>query len=501
MKTHLSTKAAAGLRLFTFFSLTLLSLIAEAQPVLQWFSYPGGVSVALDSDENVYSANWDYNPAGDITLTKRDSSGNIIWEIPYNNSDNTRHEVATWLETDPTNNILVSGTIRSGFSSPVNVNGILMKYSGEGSLLWRVNTGADFDGSYTIKCLVDQSSNAYVLSLANTAQGMRMQIKKYNLDGILLWTYNDLVGIGAPQNIKLTSDNAILVMCRNISGNINGVAKIDTSGNLVWNATGIGSITTGDAIGDALGNTYIVHGTNLVTQNTTVLEKRSATGELIWQSNHPMSAFRVEIGPDQNPIIGGFPSSSLGGVAFAKFSENGSMIWENNNADGPGYNLLAHAMMKVDANGATYLAGGTMSQMALCKVNSDGTSEFTIESPSGYSADFDLGASNSIYLVGGTTSKFKSNELITTTNTMMNLSEEIVVFPNPSSGDFYIQNTSEVPFTYWISDVSGRIIHSKTKVNQSANYLHLNDYSKGIYFFNYLKNEGSVAQVKRLIVQ
>jgi hypothetical protein len=500
MKTQLSTKASIGLRVITFFILILASFITKAQPVLQWFNYPGGVSVALDSEENVYSASWDYNPAGDITLTKRDSSGNIIWEIPYNNSDNTRHEVATWVETDPTNNILVSGTIRSGFSSPVSVNGILMKYSWEGDLLWRVNTGADFDGSYTIKCVVDESSNIYVLSLANTAQGMSMQIKKYNLDGILLWTYNDLVGIGAPQNIKLTSDNAILVMCRNITGNINGVAKIDTSGNLVWNATGIESITTGDAIGDELGNTYIVHGTNLVTQNSTVLEKRSATGELIWQSNHPMSAFRVEIGPDQYPIIGGFPSSSLGGVAFAKFSGTGSMIWENNNADGPVYNLLAHAMMKIDANGATYLAGGTMSQMALCKVNSDGISEFTIESPSGYPADFDLGASNAIYLVGGTTSKFKLNELITSTNTIMNFSEEIILFPNPSSGDFNFYNSSEVPFTYWITDVSGRIIHPKTKTNQSADCFHLNDFSKGIYFFNYVKNDGSVAQVKRLIV-
>lgn len=38
-----------------------------------------------------------------------------------------------------------------------------------------------------------------------------------------------------------------------------------------------------------------------------------------------------------------------------------------------GFHLLAHAQLKLDANNAAYLAGGTMSQMAVCKVNSDGT--------------------------------------------------------------------------------------------------------------------------------
>lgn len=96
--------------LFILFSCNLI-----AQPQLQWYNYPGGVSIALDASENVYTANWDYNPGGDITLTKRDSSGNIIWEVPYNNIDNSRHEVATWLETDLNNDVIVSGTIRSGF--------------------------------------------------------------------------------------------------------------------------------------------------------------------------------------------------------------------------------------------------------------------------------------------------------------------------------------------------------------------------------------------------
>jgi hypothetical protein len=483
----------------TLLGLFLTSYVVQAQPELQWFNYPGTVAVALDSHENVYTANWDYNPAGDITLTKRDSSGNITWEVPYNNTDNTRHEVATWVETDQLDNVLVSGTIRSGFSSPVNVNGILMKYDGAGNLLWRQNTGADFDGSYTVKCIVDASNNIYVLALGNTAFGMRTQVKKYNPDGSLSWTFNDEDGIGAPQNIKLTSDNAVLIVCRSVFGNLNGVAKIDTDGNLIWNQAGISSLTIGDAIGDLSGNTYVVHGTNIVGQNYTVLEKRSLTGEIMWESNHSMSAFRVEIGPDQSPVISGFPGG-LAGVAFAKFNASGGMMWENNDADGPGYSLLAHSMMKIDADGAAYVSGGTMSQMALCKVNSDGSSAYTIESPSGYPVDFDFGETTAIYLAGGTTAKFNTVDVITTLTENTLNENEIVIYPNPSNGTFYLEFNSDIPLKYWVVDVTGKMIVSETTLSQNTAVVSLLDLIPGVYLLNYKTNNSGVVKVERLVV-
>jgi Secretion system C-terminal sorting domain len=490
---------SVSISFFLFFLLLCFEQL-PAQPQLQWYNYPGGVSLALDDLEHVYTANWDYNPGGDITLTKRDSSGTIIWESPYNNTDDTRHEVASWVETDSDNNVLISGTIRSGYSNPVNVNGILMKYGGDGTLLWRVNTGADFDGSYTIKCLVDESNNIYVLSLGNTELGMRTQVKKFNSDGVLVWTYFDADGIGAPLNFKFTSDNAILLVCRNVSGNFNGVAKVDQNGNLLWIQTGIPSATVGDAIGDIEGNTYIVHGTNLVGQNSTILEKRSSTGQLIWESSHTMVAFRVEIGPDQMPVISGFPSANQVGVAFAKFNETGGLVWENNDADGPLYGLLAHGMMKIDEQGSAYVIGSTMSQMALCKVYSDGSSAFTIESPSGYPVDFDLGNSDAIYLVGGTTSKFNSNDIPNAIAANSEIQEDILLYPNPSNKEFNVINTSQRQVAFYITDLSGNVIFPLTNLNINAGHLITNDFSAGIYLFHYTTNDNSIKKVKRVMV-
>lgn len=471
-----------------------------SQPLLQWYNYPGGVSIALDEAENVYTANWDYNAGGDITLTKRDSSGNIIWEVPYDNTDNSRHEVATWLETDHNNHVIISGTIRSGFSSPVNVNGILMKYDESGNLLWRVNTGNDFDGSSTMKCLLDVNNNIYVLSLANTNLGMRSQIKKYDVSGNHIWTYNDDSGIGAPQNVKLTSDGAILLVCRSLSGNLNGVAKVDQDGNLLWNRANIASLTAGDAVGDLNGNTYIVHGTNLIGQNSTILEKISSSGELIWERNHTMVVYRVEIGPDQQPIIGGFPSANQVGVAFAKFNELGDLIWENNDADGPMYGLLAHGMMKVDPEGSAYLIGSTMSQMAICKVHYDGSSAFTIESPSGYPVDFDLGQGQAIYLVGGTTSKFNSNDIITELDEPIFEKQDILIYPNPSVDLLQIQNQTDNDVTFYISDLSGRILIPTTRLGNYSSSQLSNNFCKGLYLLHYTSNNNSTVRVKRFLV-
>ncbi len=210
--------------------LILLPFMGFTQATISWVNYPGGVSVAADALNNVYTANWDYNPAGDITLTKRDDAGNIIWEVSYDNTNNSRHEVATWVETDSQDNIIVSGTIRSGYSNPVDANSLVMKYDPAGNLLWRVVYESDFDGSSTRKCLVDSQDNIYVLGFGNSGTGMAAQVKKFNAAGTALWSYFDNAGIGKPVNFKFTPDQAIIISARAIYGSINGYAKIDLEG-------------------------------------------------------------------------------------------------------------------------------------------------------------------------------------------------------------------------------------------------------------------------------
>ena len=181
-----------------------------------------------------------------------------------------------------------------------------------------------------------------------------------------------------------------------MTGNFNGHAKIDLNGNNLWDYF-TNSFNVGDAAGDASGNTYLVGGG--------FVKKLGPAGNLIWEKSNVMSGFRIEVGNDNNPVISGFPSATTGGASFMKYDSSGNLLWENLDADGP-LGLLAHAHMRLDANNNAYLAAGTMSEMAVCKVNSDGTSGWTQTIAFGYAQAIALAnTDDSVYVVGGTTAR------------------------------------------------------------------------------------------------
>lgn len=66
-----------------------------AQASLAWNQPTRGVAVAVDAQRNVFTVDYDYNPAGDIALTKRDTDGNLLWTTGFNQTDNTLWEKAT----------------------------------------------------------------------------------------------------------------------------------------------------------------------------------------------------------------------------------------------------------------------------------------------------------------------------------------------------------------------------------------------------------------------
>lgn len=377
--------------------LGLLFLNVHGQATADWYNFPGGVSIANDAANNTYTANWDYNPAGDITLTKRNSSGLVLWNAGFDNTNINLHELATWVAVDNNNDILVSGTIRSGFSNPVNAASVLMKFNSAGVLLWRVVYESSFDGSSTKKCLVDANNNIYVLGIGTGPNGQVTKVKKFNSAGVSVWNYFD-VGIGAPITFKFTPDNKIVIIHRGITGILNAYSKIDLNGNNIWSSSTYSSTSIGDAAGDAFGNTYIVNGT------PSELKKLSPTGALLWTQPNAFNGNKVEVGTDNNPVLGGYQSVGYG-VVMKKYDANGNLLWQNLDADGPAAVLLAITPMRLDANNAAYIAGSTMSAMGVCKVNSNGVSQWSVTTPTGYPVWFVFGTDDNVYVTGGTTAR------------------------------------------------------------------------------------------------
>lgn len=474
----------------------LLTNVVHAQVTVSWYNYPGGVAVATNNSLDVYSVNWDYNPGGDITLTKRDSSGNILWEAAFDNTDNTRFEVSTWVDIDSNGDIFVSGTIRSGISNPVDAASVLMKFSSSGALLWRSVFENAFDGSSTRKLLIDSDDNIYVFGIGAGPTGHVTKVKKFDTAGSPLWSYYDTLGIGSPVNIKFTPDSNLLIITRTTSGNLNGFLKIDLNGNEIWSATGFSSNTVGDASGDAFGNTYLINGEYVITNSGSVLQKISPAGTFLWADTNAITAFRAETGTDNNPVICGFPNSGTPGASFIKYDSSGNILWQNLDADGPAYALLLHAQMKLDATNAAYLAAGTLTQMAICKINSDGSTGWTAVVPGSYANSFDFTTGSVIYVTGGTTAKLEQSlsTQINTENTTIN-ANQILVSPNPlqSLASINYSINERTISSLSIVDVLGNI-QTKLSMNdhhpgENVMIVDLSELKPGIYFCKLISGE------------
>jgi hypothetical protein len=387
-------------KLLIYIFLFGFSISVNAQ--ISWIANTAGNSIALDNSSNVYTVDYVYSQGGDIFLTKRNSAGQFLWEASFDQTDVTKWEKSTWVAADNAGNIIVTGTLMSGYSNPVIAASIIMKFGSAGNLLWRQVFESSFDGSQTKKCLIDEQNNIYVLGTGiNGSNGLNLKVKKLSQDGTPLWTYFNAIGL--PVNFKFTPDNCIVVTGRGITGTINGYAKLDRNGNAIWSLPGVNSSTVGDAAGDAFGNTYIVNLEYIFNPTRSIVKKISPGGTEIWSSYYTIAGLRVDVGTDNMPVISGYPSPGSFGSSFVKFSTSGGTVWANMDADST-FSLLMHAQMKMDSQNNIYLAAGTMTEMAVCKVNSNGSSGKTVTIPgSGYAYAMEIGSDYSIYVVGGNT--------------------------------------------------------------------------------------------------
>jgi hypothetical protein len=390
-----------------FFGLMSLGIAVSAAfgQDIEWVQPTRGVSIAVDAADNVYTVDYEYALGAEMIVTKRDACGDFIWEALFDQNDPTRWERASWIATDNDGNVVVCGTSMSGFSNPVEAASIIVKFDPDGNLLWRNVFENSFDSSSTKKCLIDGDNNIYVLGMGIGPAGYVAKVKKFAPDGATMWSYFDSAGIGRSVNFKFTPDGFITITGRSIIGSVNGYAKIDLNGNVVWSYPGVSSLTVGDCDGDAFGNTYLVHG-EFVTNGGTVVKKIGPSGALIWENVYEIAGLRIEVGSDNQAVVSGFPNANSGGAAFIKVNEDGGLIWSNLDADGPQM-LLLHAQLLLDGANNAYLAAGTLFEMAVCRVNSDGTSAWTQTVPGGSGSNAIVLANNdnSVFMVGGTTAR------------------------------------------------------------------------------------------------
>lgn len=378
-------------------------LAAPGDVSVAWVQPTAGISIASDADDNVFTVTYVYALGGDIIVTKRSSDGAQLWSVSYDNAQSPFWERATWITTDSGGNAIVSSTMMSGYSNPVNAASVVTKFSGEGDIVWRHVFESSFDGSWTRKCLVDEADNIYVLGMGSGPGGFVTKVKKFAPDGAPVWSHFDAAGIGMPINFKIAPGGDLVMAGRSAFGSLNGYSRISSDGEHLWSVAGVQSLTIGDCAADSLGNAYLVHGEYRINGGT-VIRKVDSAGATLWNRTYGLSGFRIEVGSDDRAVVSGFPSTTTGGAAFIKVDESGSLVWANLDADGPDLALLLHAQMVLDDQDNAYLAAGTLFEMAVCKVTSAGDSAWTATVTGSYANAMTLSNDQSgVFVVGGAT--------------------------------------------------------------------------------------------------
>lgn len=80
---------AQSFRFVTAFCAILALLLptqASAEVGIAWVEPTRGVSIALDAADNVYTVDYEQALGAEMSLTKRDASGGLLWVTSFNQS-------------------------------------------------------------------------------------------------------------------------------------------------------------------------------------------------------------------------------------------------------------------------------------------------------------------------------------------------------------------------------------------------------------------------------
>lgn len=406
---------------------TVWTAIYDFHPAQQVYA------MAADSAGNVILTGWKGGgvPAPNDFLTiKYGTNGSLLWTRTY---DAGKDDRAFDVGLDSFDNIFIIGTtsVASTFSAD---NITLLKYSPDGTLLWKRDIAGSFDyfGSGIHRLAVDKSGDVYITGNSFNGRNFDLQVAKFDSNGNQLWTavFNGSSdNYDAVRSIVLDSSGDVYVtgitcvsptsgsVCTGLSDIV--TIKYDSAGNQLWSARYDGpanlyDLVTGIQV-DTGGNVYL---TGMSKGNDTgfdlVTIKYNSNGNKLWdvRYNGP------ENGDDRDPSIAVDSSGNSyvvgihgGAAVMIKYSSDGSQNWvkeKSSQAD----QLPTGRSIVVDAIGNIYITGSLgVGDLITQRYNPDGTVAW-ITRP-GYndiSALIAIDRAGNLY-VSGTT--FSNSEVIT----------------------------------------------------------------------------------------
>jgi len=443
------------------------------------------------------------SPSGDIFIAKYDNNGNNIWAKSFvgnaaNSNINPAH-LGRFLKTDASGNVFVTGyfsgtvdfdpgpgtaTLASKYYDDIDC--FLAKYNSSGDYQWAKQIKGKSDNYLTAQPIdIDNAGNVYLTGGSRDTISFDQAnpnaitiaevtgssfIAKYNPAGNFLWAKHSqgtsgcwaagyAIQLDASNNIYLAGtfyDNVDLdsgpgtAAYGTVGGRDMFYAKYDNNGNHIWSKTLTGTVDHIGAVFSLIVDSYNIYMMGYLYSET-----------------------------DFDPSVNTATIFANSGASFfiAKYDISGNYIW----AKSLGANNYEEGLsMDIDAGGNAYCTGYFFNS----------------------TADFDFGVGTQTLACAGGADIFlaKYGNVAIGLNELENDNSIYTIFPNPSSGQFYLEGNKNLnALEIEVSDISGRLIYKRTAKTEKI-FIDLKDKSKGIYFLKAYHNKELVL-AKKVIVE
>ena len=389
---------------------------------------------------------------GDVYIIKIDSSGQIIWDITFNN--NNLEDSANSIKKIDNNNFIITGTF--------NYNPFLTKINSDGDSLWyKSYANPDFFSSNSVDMDEDGNfafcgENVFSYIVKTDSLGNQIWIEYYPDDYYLEFSFCNYIQF-LPNNELAIAGSAVYHMHPGNDWSESYLIKTDNLGNEIFYENFEFS-TSAEFV--------YTNNDNFIFISDEKIHKLDSDGNILWDIDIPFHSTSI-IADENNYVIAGY---DVGNPCVLKIDDNGNQLWfANYNTNS---NDFIYDIIKTNDNGYA-LTGRSDDYLYIMKLDSEGIS----------SADLIIN------------SNFKCNN-----------------YPNPfnptTTIEFSIQSDSNIELS--IYNTKGQIIKTLTdsffeKGNHSVIWNSDNNFGKsvssGIYLYNLKVNGKTVAVNKCVLVK
>jgi hypothetical protein len=477
-----------------------------------------------------------YQDEYDIFLVKYDPNGNVLWAKSAGGSN---RDIGNSIAIDADGNCFITGTFESPsilFSPRMLIkwgaysNAFIVKYDPDGNVLWAKAPGnpsdnygesvtTDANGNCFVTGIFENSSVAFDSDTLKNTGSNNIYFVKYDPNGNVIWTksiggefdsYSHSIATDINGNCFITGtfDGSFITFDSrtSVSGSGNSdifIAKYDPNGNVLWakSAGGIGFDASYSVATDVNGNCFVTgsfYSTSITFDffklsnkggSNIFLVKYNPNGNVLWAksvgesgNNYSYSA-AVDIngncfitGYFDGPSItfGSYTITNIGGedIFLAKYDPKGNVLlakFATNCLLNDCGNSVA-----TDANGNCYITGYFKSPFIAFGSHTVTNSTF-----------------NATY---GDVFLAKLNNVTNSVDEKSFLFDNITVYPNPNSGVFTLNFTTQQTGKAEINilDILGKIVYSEkyfTFQNENIKEINVGKITSGAYILRVKINE------------